>query len=218
MKITKSLVKPTAEQLAERPGPLNKDGLYADGPTPEQYVGAGYKLEDYPPNGYAPFGAELEAKPQVSQVQQQTESKPARKHYEAHNSNRAIRGETLDFHFSPYAHLGGTWMGTYSTENPKEIAELDKLVESKKVAVYSMTDLEYENALKKKGQSLQNLGPSLIHSEAAVSRTQASVKAADPLDTEPKAPEPLKTESADTLELADTKVPPAPGSEAHDAS
>lgn len=33
--------------------PRNKDGLRTDGPTLKQWVAAGYRAENYPPQGYA---------------------------------------------------------------------------------------------------------------------------------------------------------------------
>lgn len=189
----KSPIKPTAEQIAKRrSAPLTPDGFFADGPTLEEFVKAGLKAEGYPPNGYAPREV----------------AKPITKFYEAHNSNRPISAGGLQFSFSPYAHLAGTWMGTYKTSDPKEIVALDELV--KKGKIYDMTAEVYDNCMKKKAFSLQNLGPSLIHSEAA-SQSHPSARLAEVQDTEPLAPLPPAIESAASIQLGETKMPGAEG-------
>jgi hypothetical protein len=204
MNATKTPVKPTPEQLKEHPdATLTPDGFFAGGPTLEEYVAAGYKAEDYPPDGYARFA------PQEPPPQEPPPQAPILKHYEAHNSNRAINGPTRQYHFSPYVHLAGTWMGTYSTDDPIEQSELDAMVKSGKHGVYAMTSKDHENAMKKKAHTLQGLGQSLIHSEQAIRRGQPSAQTAAPLDTEPVPPKPPVPESAATIQTGDSKVPEA---------
>lgn len=48
----KSLDRPTNAPTPSAP-PTDADGLRLDGPTLEEYVSAGYKVENYPPSGYA---------------------------------------------------------------------------------------------------------------------------------------------------------------------
>jgi hypothetical protein len=132
---------------------------------------------------------------------------PAKKFYEAHNSNRLIKSQGLQFQFSPYQHSGGTWMGTYAAEKPNEIAALDALVAEGKSAVYPLTEEEYANCQKKKAVTLQGLGQSLIHSEVQA-QSQPSANPADTLNTEPaQAPVEPPVESVDSLAIGESKMP-----------
>lgn len=136
----------------------------------------------------------------------------AKKYYEAHNSNRLIKGKDgLMFQFSPYAHTAGTWMGLFATDKANEIAALDELVASGKSAVYALTELEYSNCVKKKAVTLQGLGTSLIHSEVSDSPLP-SVNHAVPLNPEPNPADQASpvVEGVDSLQLGNTKMADEP--------
>jgi len=156
------------------------------------------------------------AEQQQQQVDQNTPENialskpPVKKFYEAQNSNRIIKSNGLEFSFSPYAHVGGTWMGTFATDVPEQIEALDKLLATGKSAIYSLTEEQYANCLKKKAVTLQGLGESLIHSEAQ-SQPSRSANPADQLNTEPNPPAPAAppVESVADIAVGESKMPEA---------
>jgi hypothetical protein len=136
------------------------------------------------------------------------EAAPPRKYYEAQNSNRALQSNGLVFKFSPYAHTGGTWFGTYTTDDKVQIAALDKLASAPTSGVFEISETDYQNCVKKKEHTLQGLGQSLIHLEQSNLSNRYANHAA-PLDTEPLPPPPEAppVEGIDALSLGITKMP-----------
>ncbi len=178
--------------------PAQQEGqqpLRTDGPTLEEFVAAGYLAENYPPAGYAAVIARTaNPDPDQQQIQpdaalQAGEPKPVKKFYHALNSNRLIKSRGFQFSFSPYQHVGGTYMGVYAAEATDQIAALDELVTGKKSAVTEITEEEYLDNLKKKADVLRSSGQSLIHLEVSASPPQPATVAA-PLDSEPAVPPP----------------------------
>lgn len=74
----------------------------------------------------------------------------SKKYYHAENSNRLIRGGAFAFHFEPYRMFGGTWQGTYATDDANRQAALAELIGSPRNAIKEITQAEYEACTKKK--------------------------------------------------------------------
>ena len=145
-------------------------------------------------------------------------SEPKMKYYQAMNSNRLIKSDGIQFSFSPYQHVGGTWFGTFATDKSEEILALDKLVTGETSPVTELTKEQYDDCLKKKAGTLTSLGQSLIHSEVQ-SQSRPSANLAAPLNTEPEPPAPPAppVDGVQSLELGESKMPDAAGESAPDS-
>ena len=73
-----------------------------------------------------------------------------RKFYHTLNSTKPAKSNGLLIQFVGYRSPGGNWLGVFETEDPKEQAALDKLVKDPRSGITSMTEAEYDAALKKK--------------------------------------------------------------------
>lgn len=85
-------------------------------------------------------------------------STPITKFYHAENSNRTIKSKGVNFYFTPYQLLAGTWHGLYKTAKANEQEALDELIKDPISAVTAVDEKEYVRCLQKKAHNEQRSG------------------------------------------------------------
>jgi hypothetical protein len=113
------------------------------------------------------------------------------KFYHAENSNRLIRSKGKLFAFKSYSHLGGTWYGTFKTDNAAEQEALSLLTANPLSAVTEIDEAEYERCEQKKTGNEKRSGTLNMPQppEPTTSRLQDALPVGTPVTSELPTPD-----------------------------
>lgn len=116
------------------------------------------------------------------------------RYFHAENCNRFIRAGGRLFNFIAYAHLGGTWLGTFQTAEPKDHEAIKELLDDPKSAVTEIDEAEYLRCASKKVEGDRRSG-TLSLPQTTQAPTQGLIPSAPPVgvpvEPEMTRPEPV---------------------------